>query len=258
MTMVKNGSITAMTILFLVLGSIASIQVATTEDGRKVILKEDGSWKFATQSDLVAVKLMKSNDQKPGDPANGSDASRVQMKAQASDEPERAGFLDVVKGDRAFDIRKSTWGMERAEVKKSESLQLLRETQNSLEYKFKLIGIDSKVIYKFTVDKSGKPRLSGAQYVIEQDDVNPARFFDDYKSLKGYLRQLYGFPVSDENNWTNDMYKADEKNWGFAISLGFLTCKALWKNTRTRTTINLSGSNHILSTNIEYFGIPSN
>ena len=239
---------------------LAAIMIATTEDGRKVLLKEDGSWKFATQSDLVAVTLMKSkasSENRPGDQPTGADNGRVQMRSQSSEEPERAGFLDVVKGDRSFDIRKTTWGMDKADVRKSESLQLVRESQNSLEYRFKLIGLDSKVVYKFAADKTGRLRLSGAQYLIEQDDVNPARFFDDYKALKAYLRQGYGFPVSDENNWTNDMYKADEKNWGFAISLGFLTCKATWKNARTMISLNLSGGNHILSTTIEYSGIAS-
>ncbi len=230
--------------------------IATTEDGKKVLLKEDGSWKFATQSDIIAVKLMKpaATDQIKPDAQNDEQSGpRVEMKPHGSDEPDRAGFLDVVKGDKSFDIRKAMWGMEKAEVKRSETLQLIRETQNSLEYKFKLIGLDSRIVYKFSPDKTEKPRLSGAQYIIEQDDVNPAKFYEDYKSLKSYLRQLYGFPVSDENTWTNEMYKADEKNWGFAISLGFLTCHATWKNARTRITLNISGNDHILSTNIEYF-----
>ena len=259
----RRAIVSGMLIVFAGFGAFAAILIATTDDGRKVLLKEDGAWKFATQSDLIAVKMMKPGNQDDGGRTNGQtaqegDGNRVQMQAQGSDEPERAGFLDVVKGDKSFDIRKAMWGMDKAEVKRTESLQLIRDAQNSLEYKFKLIGIDSKIIYKFSADKSGKARLSGAQYVIEQDDVNPARFFDDYKSLKSYLRQLYGFPISDENNWTNDMYKADEKNWGFAISLGFLTCKATWKTARTRTVLNISGGNHILSTNIEYFAIPAN
>lgn len=236
--------------------------IATTEDGRKVLLKEDGSWKFATQSDVIAVKLMSpsgaSEEQKTDAQNDGASDPRVQMRPHAADEPDRAGFLDVVKGDKSFDIRKAMWGMEKAEVKRTETLQLIRETQNSLEYKFKLMGLDSKIVYKFSPDKAMKLRLSGSQYIIEQDDVNPAKFYEDYKSLRTYLRQLYGFPVTDENAWTNEMYKADEKNWGFAISLGFLTCHATWKNTRTRIALNISGSNHILSTNIEYFNALQN
>jgi hypothetical protein len=243
--------------------AFGALMIATTDDGKKVLLRDDGTWKLATQSDVVAVKMMKPNSADAATASAPSESQadepgnpRVQMKSQGSDEPERAGFLDVVKGDKTFDIRKAMWGMEKADVKKTEALQLIKENQNSLEYKFKLIGLDSKILYKFSADKSGKLRLSGAQYVIEQDDVNPAKFYDDYKSLRGYLRQLYGFPVSDENAWTNEMYKADEKNWGFAVSLGFLTCHAVWKNTRTKIALNISGSNHILSTNIEYFNTP--
>jgi hypothetical protein len=238
------------------LHSHGAILIATTEDGRKVLLKEDGSWKFATVSDLTAVKTMQSREAAAGQSGDqGADAggARVQMKSKSGDEPERADFLDVVKGDGSFDVRSAMWGMEKAEVKKSENLQLVRETANTVEYKFKLIGLDSKIVYKFTPDKTGKNRLTGAQYIIDQDDVNPARFFEDYKALKSYLRKQFGAPVADENNWTNEIYKADEKNWGFAISLGFLTCKATWKNARTKTVLQLSGANHILSTNIEYF-----
>jgi hypothetical protein len=236
--------------------------IATTEDGRKVILQENNTWKFATTTDIIAVKAAQADaaaagagGQAAGQKAVG-DTTPLRMKSKAQDEPERAGFLDVVGGEKTFDIRKAMWGMDKAEVKKTENLQYIRETAATLEYKFKLIGLESRIIYKFSPDKTGKPRLVGAQYLIDQDDVNPARFFDDYRTLKKYLRDLYGPPISDENNWTNDIYKADENNWGFAISLGFLGCSAIWKTTRTKTVLHLSGSNHILSTNIEYFAQP--
>ena len=89
--------------------------------------------------------------------------------------------------------------------------------------------------------------------------------FYQYDSSYAFIRlgdaqRLFSEPdlISAISFKVDDMYKADEKNWGFAISLGFLTCKAIWKNARTRTVLNLSGSNHILSTNIEYFSIPAN
>jgi hypothetical protein len=228
----------------------AAVLISTTDDGRKVILREDGTWKFATQSDLVAVKQLQPNSAQ----ANQSSGVRLTMNSRTTDETDRADFLAVVRGDKSFDIRKAMWGMEKADVKKSENLPLFRETQKTLEYKFSLIGLQSVVVYSFTSDNAGALRLTTAHYQIDQDDVNPARFYEDYKSLKVYLRQVYGFPVSDENVWSNDMYKADEKNWGFAISLGFLSCRASWKNTRTKISLTISGSNHILSTCITYSG----
>ena len=105
-----------------------AVLIATTEDGRKVILKEDNSWKFATPNDITAIKTMQSNSTSTASAQTenqnqGTENARVQMKSQGAEEPERAGFLDVIRGDNSFDIRKALWGMEKPAVKKSENLQ---------------------------------------------------------------------------------------------------------------------------------------
>jgi hypothetical protein len=233
-------------------------QRATTSDGKPVILKDDGTWRYITQSDKLADKLGQSGaggqNNAPGagnsdmfDLTSGSGGGYSVKKQEDSDEPARTALVDVIKGDRAFDVRKARWGMTREEVKKSENLQLLTDRKDLVEYKFMLLGIKSRIQYKFQENK-----LAGAEYVIEQDDVTPSRFYDDFKALKGFLRQLYNAPVSDEKIWTNDIYKADEKNWGFAISLGFLTCKTSWQSTTTRISLTQTGGNHMINTSILY------
>jgi hypothetical protein len=252
----------------------AAEQRATTSDGKAVILKEDGTWRYVTQSDRLADKLGQSNggnqENSSGSGAGsgsgggagsnmfdltsggsgtegGGGYSANTRQQEASDEPPRTALVDVIKGDRAFDVRKARWGMTREEVKKSESLQLLSDKKDVVEYKFVLMGIKSRIQYKFQEN-----RLAEADYVIEQDDVNPSRFYDDFKALKGFLRQTYNAPVSDEKIWTNDIYKADENNWGFAISLGFLTCKTSWQNATTRIYLTQTGGNHMINTRIQY------
>jgi hypothetical protein len=237
-------------------------QRATTSDGKIVILKEDGTWRYVTQSDKLADKLVQGGaaDQQNGQGAaggnmfdltaggNGSGGYSVNNNQQEQgDESPRTALVDVIKGDRAFDVRKARWGMTREEVKKSENLQVLTDRKDLVEYKFMLLGIKSRIQYKFQDN-----RLSSAEYVIEQDDVNPSRFYEDFKALKGFLRQLYNAPVSDEKVWTNDIYKADEKNWGFAISLGFLTCKTSWQSATTRIFLTQTGGNHMINTAIQY------
>jgi hypothetical protein len=238
-------------------------QRATTSDGKPVILKEDGTWRYLTESDKLADKLGlpgggnqgTASGSEPGSnmydlTAGGSGGGGYSVNSRqqdAGDEPARTALVDVIKGDRSFDVRKARWGMTREEVKKSENLQLLSDRKDLVEYKFMLLGIKSKIQYKF-VDN----RLSGAEYVIEQDDVNPGRFYDDFKALRGFLRQLYNAPVSDEKTWSNDIYKADEKNWGFAISLGFLTCKTSWQSATTRIYLTQTGGNHMINTSIQY------
>jgi hypothetical protein len=111
-----------------------------------------------------------------------------------------------------------------------------------------LLGIQSKIRYKFVKDK-----LAGAEYLIEQNDVNPSRFYDDFLELKKYLRKAYGVPVTDDKIWSNDIFKGAENNWGFAISLGFLACQTSWQNATTKISLNQTGGNHLIKTNIEYF-----
>lgn len=243
----------------------AAEQRATTSDGKVVILKDDGTWRYLAQSDKLADKLGQTNtigrenaagnesgskayDLTGGSGSGGNEGYSVNSRQQdANDEPPRTALVDVIKGDRAFDVRKARWGMTKEEVKKSERLQLLSDKKDIVEYKFMLLGIKSRIQYKFQDN-----RLSGAEYIIEQDDVNPSRFYDDFKSLKGFLRQMYNMPVADEKIWTNDIYKADEKNWGFAISLGFLSCKTTWQNATTKILLTQTGGNHMINTSIQY------
>jgi hypothetical protein len=239
--------------------SIAADQKATTPDGKQVILRDDGTWRYVKQSDVLAEKLAKSAAEAPAQPgAQAQDlknpatydltgGTMYTKKKEGADEPERTALVEVIKSDRAFDVRKARWGMTREEVKKSEDLQLLSQGNDLLEYKFVLLGIKSKIRYRFV-----NSRLASAEYVIEQDDVNPSRFYDDFQELKKYLRGLYGMPVADEKTWLNDIYKGDEKNWGFAISLGFLSCKTSWQNATTKISLNQTGGNHLIKTNIEY------
>ncbi len=246
------------------LTSFAAPQKGTAADGRQVYLKDDGTWRYITQDDIAAEKAAKEDSiakaaaataaevrakeaEKTRAAAEASNEPRVVAKKRLADEPERTALVDVIKSDRSFDVRKARWGMTRDEVKKSEELQLLTDAKDRLEYKFVLLGIKSRIVYRF-VDA----RLSGAEYLIEQDDVNPSRFYDDFQNLKEHLRRLYGTPVSDDKDWKNDIYKGDEKNWGFAISLGFLACHTEWQNASTKITLNQTGGNHLIKTNIEY------
>ncbi len=246
------GLKTWVTLSFICL-SVFAEQRATTPDGKQVILRDDGTWHYVTLSDKLADKLGKPNtaeassDNKFDLTSGNSGGYSVNAKQEAEDEPPRTALVDVIKGDKGFDVRKAKWGMSRDEVKKTEKLQLLSDKKDMVEYKFTLLGLNCKIQYKFSENK-----LTSAEYVIEQDDVNPSRFYEDYKALKSFLRQMYNAPVTDEKNWTNDIYKAEEKNWGFAISLGFLTCKTTWQSPTTRIFLTQNGGNHMINTSIQY------
>jgi hypothetical protein len=243
------------------ISSTAATQKVSTADGRQVYLNDNGTWRYVTQADIAtekaahqdsvvkaAVEAVKIKERAKEIAADTASRPKMVEKKRAPDEPERAALVDVIRGDRGFDVRKAHWGMTKEAVKKSEILQLLTDAQDRIEYRIMLIGIQSRIVYKFS-----NGALSGAEYRIEQDDVNPARFYDDFANLKEYLRKLYGIPVADNKIWENDIYKGDERNWGFAISLGFLACTTEWQNATTKIALNQTGGNHLIKTNIEYF-----
>jgi len=123
-------------------------------------------------------------------------------------------------GRQTFDIRKAMWEWKKPRSKGRKRCNSLRKHRIPLNTNSNSSGSTVKLFTNFhPINRQNK-----AQWVPIRHRTGrrqSAKFYEDYKSLRSYLRGLYGFPVSDENTWTNEMYKADEKNWGFAISLGF-------------------------------------
>lgn len=200
--------------------------IATTEDGRKVLLQENGTWRFIKDKQITGKKG-----------TNG----------KASKKEQHHSLVELIKQDSEYDFRKVRWGMSKKEVMSTEEAKLLKNEDAGLEYAISLFGYDCNVTYSFIDGK-----LSTASLHIRQPHIDPALYYKDYKSLKEYLRPLYGDALSDKCDWKNEMYRGDESKWGFAVSLGFLTCRTLWHNDRTQITLLISGSNHQITTNLEY------
>jgi hypothetical protein len=200
--------------------------IATTEDGRKVLLQENGTWRF--------IKDKQISDKK-------------EAKEKASMKKQHHSLVELIQQDSDYDFRKVRWGMSKKEVMSTEDAKLLKNEDTRMEYAISLFGYDCDVTYSFIDSK-----LSTASLHIRQPHIDPALYYKDYKSLKKYLTPLYGDALSDKCDWKNEMYRGDESKWGFAVSLGFLTCRTLWHNDRTQVTLLISGSNHQIMTNLEY------
>ena len=145
------------------------------------------------------------------------------------------------------DFRKANWGMTKAQVKQTETSEILKETDELLSYKSELAGYKSLVIYIFAGDK-----LTRAKYSIIEEHSNKNDYMTDYNSIKGMLEKKYGTPKDDEKVWKNDLYKEDYSQWGFAVSLGHLMYYSSWENDRTSIFFLLNGENYELKTVIEY------
>ena len=207
----------ALTTLLLGAALVSAELIATTDDGKKVLLSENGTWRY-----------LQAGESTPG-------ASR------------RISLIEIIKNDRTFDFRKVRWGMNRKEVLASETEPPVKNDGSSVEYGVQFLGYDCTVIYFFVNDL-----LTRASFLIRQTHVDPALYYKDYEDLKKYLTPIYGVAVADKCEWKNEMYRQDRSKWGFAVSLGFLSCTSQWRDSRTEITLAISGGNHQIATNIEY------
>jgi hypothetical protein len=228
---------------FLIMAFLATVpahavdKLATTDDGKRVILKDDGTWRYHIERDKIARQMLN-----PSSPAGSEETDIL-----APQKPKVKSLVEIIQSDTRYDFRNARWGMTAAEVKSSESARLLSQNAEKLEYDMELLGYTSRVTYFFVND-----RLYKATYALQQPHVDPARYYKDFEALKEQVRPVYGAPVTDIYDWKNEMYRNDRSKWGFAISIGFLTCSTIWKNSATLVSLKISGSNHQISTNLEY------
>jgi hypothetical protein len=208
----------ALVLLLVISWSYADI-TATTDDGKKVLLQDDGKWHYLNEEESTAPPPDK----------------------------KRLTLVELFKNDKQYDFRKVRWGMGKKEVIASENGKIIKNKGDSLEYEMQLFGYDCSVLYAFKKDA-----LDRAYFMINQPHVDPALFYKDYNELKKFLVPLYGKAVSDKCDWKNEIYRNDTTKWGFAVSIGFLTCSSEWHSDRTRILLSISGGNHQILTNVEY------
>ena len=217
-------------------------QIAKTKDGKTVLLKNNGTWEFV-EIDPKTNKItrlqpphLNNSFQKSGTSISNKNASKRPIKFSSK---EMASIADELNIKKESDFRNVNWGMTLQHVKNSEKLRLITEEDKFLEYEYTLIGIRCKIFYYFRSNL-----LIKAQYRINRKHHDPANFNRDYLALKRYLIGLHGDPYTDQDTWYDNQYKSDKTKWGFAVSIGFLTRIAIWKNNRSKIIIEMLGENH--------------
>jgi len=135
-------------------------------------------------------------------------------------------------------FRKTRWGMSLEEVKNSERLKKLSETEDNLMYQTTVMGRKVLVIYLFVHN-----RLARTMYALAETHINPNDFITDYKRFKEILTKKYGASKRDKMIWKDDLFKEDPSKWGVAISMGHLMYIALWDLPDTEIDIFLLGKN---------------
>lgn len=204
-----------------------------TEYTCEVLSYEDGL--FTVRLDTGAIKK-----------APAKQIARIQFAPNASPlEVKSAAPSDDTQDSAAF--RNSTWGMTMDEVKASETLELVKEDENSLAYSDAVGGLDAFALYIFVQN-----RLVRTKYIFTEDHSNKNDYIDDFNAITSSLNSKYGPPVDEKRVWRNDLFKDDYSDWGRAVSIGHLVYNAKWETPETSIFHALYGDNYDITHVVEY------
>jgi len=148
---------------------------------------------------------------------------------------------------KEYTFRKTTWGMSKEQVEKTETKEIAYEEEGILGYEGSILDFDCKIVYVFAEGKLVKTR-----YIITEKHSNRNEYIKDYYTLKTILSKKYGEPLELEEVWLKDLYKDDPEDWGLAISIGQLFYMAEWKTLETSIILSLDGDNYEIMLAIQY------
>ena len=137
-----------------------------------------------------------------------------------------------------FDFRNNRWDDTKEDVIKTEKEQPPYDTGDRIGYIRKIANLQTFVYYQFLNNK-----LAKGYYIFTEEHVNKNSFITDYKSVNTLLKEKYGDPQIDNENWSNDLYKKQPAQYGFAVSVGHLHLFTNWQETETRIDHLIHGDN---------------
>lgn len=206
-------------------GKVHECEIIAYEEGTFTVKLPDGSIKKAPFRGIKKITFA----------ANATTLEPVNESEEQVVNAEASGF------------RSATWGMSKAEVRKTEESEPVKEDTNLLMYQDKLNGLDVFAIYVFVQD-----RLVRGKYGFTVEHSNENDFIQDFMRIKEALGTKYGKATSENVSWRNDLYRDDRDEWGFAVSLGHLVYSSEWSTKDTEIFHILYGENYDITHVVEY------
>lgn len=125
------------------------------------------------------------------------------------------------------DLREVSWGMNQDEVIDVEGTPE-ESTDNELVYDIEISGVDLFLAYEFIDDT-----LVKAHFVNNENYMDDRHYYDDYKTLNDSLKQIYGNPDEEIENWDTDMFESMySEKMGFQI--GVVEFVTTWEKERIK------------------------
>jgi len=150
---------------------------------------------------------------------------------------------------KTFERRSTDWGMNAQEVKINEPVQpswelrspILDDWEQRVAYRSQIEGIDTSLTYTFYENK-----LAQANYLFEPKHDDVVEYIQDFQTVKDWITQSYGMPMSVQEIWLDPLYRYDRSLWGRAVMRGHLKMVAEWRNDTTQITLLLDGGDETI------------
>ncbi|MBT3354173.1 MAG: hypothetical protein HN402_04595 [Candidatus Scalindua sp.] len=148
-------------------------------------------------------------------------------------------------GGTKFDFRNIRWGMTKEEVKKRETLKLIKELKLEAA-DIQPCGFDKIISYYDEIAKTQihyaflNDRLTNVLKLFVDQYEDKALYIELYEIYKAILTNKYGATIDDEEIWLNDICNGEYVS---ALDAGDLVFHASWENSRSRIDLCLS-KNH--------------
>ncbi len=150
---------------------------------------------------------------------------------------------------KTFERRSTDWGMSAQEVKKNEPVQpswelrspILADYEKRVAYHTQIEGIEAALTYTFYEDHLGQ-----AKYVFEPQHDDAVEYVQDFHTVKNWISQNYGLPISVQSIWLDTLYQYDQSLWGQAVLRGHLVMVAEWKQPGTDIVLMLDGGEDMI------------
>jgi hypothetical protein len=153
---------------------------------------------------------------------------------------------------QSYDFRKTTWGMDSAQVKKAEISTLFLSKNNCLVYSGKLGDWVTNIDYYFS--KSNK--LFHTAYFITLDSQNPQVFVNAFLLLQELLTKNYNAPYNKKSSTINGQV-ITEDDWASNLISDNLNLETSWRTDKTDIVLSLFSINDKLYLEINYTSLGS-
>ena len=149
-------------------------------------------------------------------------------------------------GDAKNDFRSANWGMSRAKVAKTESVEYTYASDEILLFEIEEYDDKMQVFYYFSEDKL----ISGECRVLMGDHLSNALandMIESYSRFRDRIIELYGVPLDDDYKvWLDDKGDPADRD-AYNIYFGHLAYLTEWDAERTEMSLVFNYDNELIN-----------